>query len=77
MLAVDRVDVLGWWLPGTTPIPVSGMFVQVMEYRQPSRAMSLMLVAPSAIAAAIEASTTPGPAAATCPSSAAPCSGRR
>ena len=25
----------GWWLPGTPPIPVSGMFVQVMEYRQP------------------------------------------
>jgi hypothetical protein len=25
----------GWWLPGTPGIPVSGMFVQVMEYRQP------------------------------------------
>ena len=25
----------GWWLPGTPPMPASGMFVQVMEYRQP------------------------------------------
>ena len=25
----------GWWLPGTPPMPESGMFVQVMEYRQP------------------------------------------
>ena len=26
----------GWWLPGRRPaIPVSGMFVQVMEYFQP------------------------------------------
>jgi hypothetical protein len=25
----------GWWLPGTPPIPVPGMFVQVMEYFQP------------------------------------------
>ena len=25
----------GWWLPGTPAIPVSGMFVQVIEYRQP------------------------------------------
>ena len=25
----------GWWLPGTPAIPVSGMFVQVMEYFQP------------------------------------------
>jgi hypothetical protein len=25
----------GWWLPGTPPIPPSGMFVQVMEYRHP------------------------------------------
>ena len=25
----------GWWLPGTPPIPLPGMFVQVMEYRQP------------------------------------------
>ena len=25
----------GWWLPGTPPIPVTGMFVQVMEYRHP------------------------------------------
>jgi hypothetical protein len=25
----------GWWLPGTSLIPLSGMFVQVTEYRQP------------------------------------------
>ena len=25
----------GWWLPGTSLIQVSGMFVQVMEYFQP------------------------------------------
>jgi hypothetical protein len=25
----------GWWLPGTPPIPVPGMFVQVIEYFQP------------------------------------------
>jgi len=25
----------GWWLPGTSFIPVSGMFVQVIEYFQP------------------------------------------
>ena len=25
----------GWWLPETSAIPVSGMFVQVMEYFQP------------------------------------------
>ena len=25
----------GWWLPGTPLIPESGMFVQMMEYRQP------------------------------------------
>ena len=25
----------GWWLPGMLPIPLSGMFVQVMEYRHP------------------------------------------
>jgi hypothetical protein len=25
----------GWWLPGTPFIPVSGMFVQVIEYFQP------------------------------------------
>jgi hypothetical protein len=25
----------GWWLPGTPPIPLPGMFVLVMEYRQP------------------------------------------
>ena len=25
----------GWWLPGTPPIPVTGMFVQMMEYFQP------------------------------------------
>ena len=25
----------GWWLPGTPPIPESGMFVQMMEYRHP------------------------------------------
>jgi hypothetical protein len=24
-----------WWLPGTPPMPSSGMFVQVMEYFQP------------------------------------------
>ncbi len=24
-----------WWLPGTPVIPLSGMFVQVMEYFQP------------------------------------------
>src|SRR5580700_10012995 len=35
VLAVDHVDVLGWWLPGTPAIPASGMFVQVMEYFQP------------------------------------------
>ena len=25
----------GWWLPGTSSMPESGMFVQVIEYRQP------------------------------------------
>ncbi len=25
----------GWWLPGTPLMPSPGMFVQVMEYRQP------------------------------------------
>ena len=25
----------GWWLPGTPSMPVPGMFVQMMEYRQP------------------------------------------
>ena len=25
----------GWWLPGTPPMPESGMFVQMMEYRHP------------------------------------------
>jgi hypothetical protein len=24
-----------WWLPGTPPIPSSGMLVQVIEYFQP------------------------------------------
>ena len=24
-----------WWLPGTPLIPLPGMFVQMMEYRQP------------------------------------------
>ena len=27
----------GWWLPGTPPIPLSGMFVQMIEYRHPVR----------------------------------------
>jgi hypothetical protein len=35
VLAVGDVDVLGWWLPGTPGIPPSGMFVQMIEYRQP------------------------------------------
>jgi hypothetical protein len=25
-----------WWLPGTSPMPASGMFVQVMLYLQPA-----------------------------------------
>ena len=25
----------GWWLPGTPPMPESGMFVQMIEYRHP------------------------------------------
>jgi hypothetical protein len=25
----------GWWLPGTPPFALPGIFVQVMEYRQP------------------------------------------
>jgi hypothetical protein len=36
VLAVQHVDVLGWWLPGTPAIPASGMFVSAMEYLQPA-----------------------------------------
>jgi hypothetical protein len=25
----------GWWLPGTPSMPEPGMFVQMIEYRQP------------------------------------------
>jgi hypothetical protein len=32
---VDHVDELGMVAAGTSLIPPSGMFVQVMEYRQP------------------------------------------